>query len=938
MNMKPIILFVVTFLLFNSVKAQGKKGSLQAVLNKAYSFHYTNRDSAYFYYKKVLKLANKANDMDNVLTAYTSLIDVASRDYDLRNYKDFLFQYEQFLNNDKRLGRYTSKSFFDNYLILDKGIYYYKIKNYPSAKKQFEKLHIKLKKKVDNKLLTNDIYFLTSTYSYLAIINRKTSKLDRASSIYEENIDFIIQHKDSLNDWQSRLANTKKLLALVKTAEGSYGEANQLLQETQHFYLAKSKNPQFKNNLLSSFIALAKNALSQQKYQEAIAFLNTSEKYYSLAENSFLMEFNFIYGDAYLGLKNFKTSLSYYEKNIALLTNKYGGEKHQDLARTYAKIAQLYKAQNQLKKSLHYLQKALIQLDDSFESMSPSDNPKPDTVSSKLVLLTILKDKLAVLLALYQQYNEIIYLYDAQKVAYATMETLDFLRPEFESKLDKKFLLEQTYPSIQKMVDVSYILYEKTKDEKYIASAFYFIEKSKSILLLEASRNAEATKYGDIPKSILNREQQYRAKIAYFEHEVFKKGKQNKQKDSLIRYKNSYFDFIKNIEQDYPKYYNLKYNQYVVSITDVQKKLEADALMVSYLVSADVLYAIAISQDKTAIFKLPFSSEIQTKIKKLYQKSAELDINDNEIYSISNQIYNTVLDKILKKMDKQKLIIINDDLLNYIPFDALVTNTKENRFLINNYSVSYNNSATLWYEKKNKTHHINENKLLGFAPQFQDDYFAPLRYNKEELEEVSKLFEAKTFLNDSATLIAFTENCTSFNLIHLATHAVANDANPDYSYLAFSNSTKDDNLLFISDLYNYQIDADLVVLSACETGVGKLQKGEGMLSLARAFNYAGVDALVTTLWKIDDESTSQIMIDFYANLKQGLTKSEALRQAKLTYLKKHDNDMLLQHPYYWSGIVLVGDTNQIAQQNNVLFYGLLILVLFMLFLLVKKLR
>ena len=126
----------------------------------------------------------------------------------------------------------------------------------------------------------------------------------------------------------------------------------------------------------------------------------------------------------------------------------------------------------------------------------------------------------------------------------------------------------------------------------------------------------------------------------------------------------------------------------------------------------------------------------------------------------------------------------------------------------------------------------------------------------------------------------------------------------------------------------------MVTLSACQTGFGKLQKGEGMLSLARAFNYAGVPSIVTTLWKINDQSTSEIMKFFYKNLSDGLSKKEALRQAKLSYLNAND-DALLRHPYYWSGIVMTGNTMPLKTTNYV-FWAISILVGFLFIWLINK--
>jgi len=108
------------------------------------------------------------------------------------------------------------------------------------------------------------------------------------------------------------------------------------------------------------------------------------------------------------------------------------------------------------------------------------------------------------------------------------------------------------------------------------------------------------------------------------------------------------------------------------------------------------------------------------------------------------------------------------------------------------------------------------------------------------------------------------------------------------------------------------------------------------MSLARAFNYAGVPAIVTTLWKIDDESTSEIMEYFYQNLNNGLNKKEALRQAKLTYLELNDDD-ILKHPYYWSGIVLTGNVEQVASANYFIWILLgVLLLIFVYYIFIKK--
>ncbi|HMR17438.1 MAG TPA: CHAT domain-containing protein, partial [Mariniflexile sp.] len=208
----------------------------------------------------------------------------------------------------------------------------------------------------------------------------------------------------------------------------------------------------------------------------------------------------------------------------------------------------------------------------------------------------------------------------------------------------------------------------------------------------------------------------------------------------------------------------------------------------------------------------------------------------------------------------------------------------------------------------------------------------PLVYNGQEAQNISAYFESSIYDGKQASIVNFKKDLSAYNLIHFATHASANDEFPDYSYLAFEDTENASNLLYAKDLYNYQINADLVTLSACQTGFGKLQKGEGMLSLARAFHYAGVPSIVTTLWKINDQSTSEIMTYFYKNLSDGLSKKEALRQAKLSYLNANE-DALLRHPYYWSGIVITGNTLPLDTTNYFVWAvfilgGLMLILLF----------
>ncbi|MEE9349445.1 MAG: CHAT domain-containing protein, partial [Flavobacteriaceae bacterium] len=449
-------------------------------------------------------------------------------------------------------------------------------------------------------------------------------------------------------------------------------------------------------------------------------------------------------------------------------------------------------------------------------------------------------------------------------------------------------------------------------------------------------RNSEATKYGEVPENMLTKERQFRADISHLEQTLFKDKTDNQSlKDSLFSVKNKYQNYLTTIEKSHPKYYALKYKSDVVSLKKMQAEMQDNQLFLSYLVADEVLFLTTIENNKKAFYKLPFSQKTKNLITKLYKKSAKIDINDPSIYKDSYAVYKSILAPILSKTKATDLTICADDILNYLPFDALMTSDENQDYLLKSHAISYTSSATLFVEQSKKRN-TKKSKLLVFAPKFTEtttvshdrNNFSPLIYNEQEAKNISQYFSGTVYNGNNASIVNFKKELATHNLLHFATHASANDAFPDYSYLAFSDDKKTSNLLYVKDIYNYQINADLVTLSACETGVGKLQKGEGMMSLARAFNYAGVPSIVTTLWKINDQSTSEIMEYFYKNLYNGLSKKEALRQAKLSYLELCD-DPILKHPYYWSGIVLTGNTDPVASKSMLiwLLLGTFVLIL-----------
>jgi CHAT domain-containing protein len=311
--------------------------------------------------------------------------------------------------------------------------------------------------------------------------------------------------------------------------------------------------------------------------------------------------------------------------------------------------------------------------------------------------------------------------------------------------------------------------------------------------------------------------------------------------------------------------------------------------------------------------------------------------NLQELSNKSFNLYNKLLATSMVKQSHKNLIIVSDGLLNYIPFSSLSTNG-ENEYLIEKHAVSYVNSATL-LKQLSENEGVN-NDVLAFAPSFETSSFNPLMSlpnNQTEANNILNYFPGKTLTNKEATLHNFNLESEDYGLLHFATHAILNDETPEYSYLAFQPNKTNTNLLYVSDLYNLNLNTNLVTLSACESGIGNLKRGEGFMSLARGFYFSGASSICSTLWKINDASALKIMNVFYENLSKGKTKNLALQQAQVSFIKENKENALV-HPYYWSGFVISGNTMAIANSANWMWYLFMVVAIILIGTTIRKRR
>ena len=615
----------------------------------------------------------------------------------------------------------------------------------------------------------------------------------------------------------------------------------------------------------------------------------------------------------------------------------------------------------------------------SFSDFQPKNNFElPDLTQhfsyDKIGVLTTLayKAKLLTLLSEKEPTNE-KYL----SAALATYEWIDkfieIIRKDLVAEGSKFSLSETVKPIYEQAIQACQIWNIRSDNKKAIAEAFYYAERSKAISLFENMKAQQAARLW-LPEESRRELFNLIRKRDFYEKELSLETLYSGD-STLIEENAKQLAFFKNevqkkltyLENTFPKYHQLKYKQQNVSLPYIKDSLlTIQTTLLEFFEGDSSIFIFSISQAKgLQVRQVKRTEEYATLITDLQQSLAKpKDFKKQKAASqfpvYVHRLFQILLKETLEDLPDEvnKLIIVPDGLLGYIPFDILLskpyTTNQSPAYLLKDYSISYANSATLLKEQTKTKIHKSKFLFAGFAPKYETTQIAEKdtlgsnllamlvrdgNYKLDgavtEVEKITALLNGQAYLGFDATEHNFKVLSPDYKILHLAMHSLVDDQNPLFSKLLFTQNSADsleDNSLNAIELYNLNLNAELVVLSACNTGYGKLSRGEGIMSLSRAFSYAGVPSTVMSLWKVPDQPTAQIMVEFYKNLKKGQTKDVALRGAKLNWL---DNTSAheFKHPYYWAGFIASGDMKSLSLNTNNYLYlwvgvGLLLLIIF----------
>lgn len=481
-------------------------------------------------------------------------------------------------------------------------------------------------------------------------------------------------------------------------------------------------------------------------------------------------------------------------------------------------------------------------------------------------------------------------------------------------------------------------LYEQTNNPEYIESAFKFAERNKAGIMTESITKSDIKKILGIPDSLIVKENELKADISLYEAKI-KKAEQSNNQEAVVVYRNLLSDSKENFnelaeyfEQNFPSYYSLKFAGEINSTDDLKKLLPPDAVLLEYFIGETTLTIFVISNSSLSAVTVNCDSAFLENITKLRLSLSEL--NYMNYLSSAFDLYADLIKPVKNFLrNKEKLFIIPDKILAYLPFELLLTRPppavfnadfKDLPYLINDYSISYQYSAGLLKDALlNKKNNLNKS-FAGFVPghfyneEISDTGSSDITVNKYspdpeteiQVQSIADLFEDNDYKSDifadkfSIDNQLKQDKSHGYKFIHFAVQAIINDGNSGNSGIDFydSNDSADIGTLYVGDIFNIQLNTDLLVMSKCEVKLGAEVKGEGIYGLTRSLQYVGAENIVIPLWQINDKSVSVFMINFYKNILDGMDYVSALRKTKLDMIQEEQ----YSYPLEWSPYILVG--------------------------------
>lgn len=806
--------------------------------------------------------------------------------------------------------------------------------NENAIENHLQALHIQQKK------LPEEHLEIARTYLYLGICAYQEGDYPAALNYYEQALRI---RRMKLGEKHRLVASVYNNLGLVFWIEGNHETALEYYKQAVTIYIALLGPDDI--GVATGYNNMGLCYSDLRRYKEAIYHYNLALDIRKRRQGKDHPSLAGIYnniGIAQLKMANYAQAMTGFREALRIGEQNEGFHQVR-VGKYYNHIGRVYREMKKPQKALQWHQQALIHAIAGYNDTSWRHNPPVETFPISPDFLEILHDKA-------RSINELPQNQENAKCALdtylAAASLIDLMRVRYLSE-DAKFRLAnratEIYADAITTARQLYLL--SSNDPVYMDIALRFSEKQKAIVLLGALNTARAEKFGMLPDALIVQEKKLRKIQTELKENLFEETQKGKKADSAaiaemtakLFVAGRQYDSLTHIfDTQYPRYFQLKYQSEPPGISSILAQLQPGTGMVEYYFGSGNLHIFLITPTRKEWIITSDIMYLGSMVKR-FQESifggfrnlhADESLHTqwaDQYVILADSLYQLIFAPLTEAPLPEKLFLIPDGVLGYIPFDALLTAKPQTTgayrnypYLIRSYTLSQHYSAALLFRSGNE---LSEKKIqkhaIVFAPVFSAEMEIarqpkpqPLMYSEDEAEKITRLTGGDIFLKNAATKSAFFEQAGNYQIIHISSHARVNDRDPMFSTIDFAGG----ETVNVLELFGMEIQADLVTLSACETGSGELFSGEGIMSLARGFIYAGAKSIVNTLWEVNDAATAEIMTRFYESLAEETPKDEALRKAKTDWLDQADH--LMAHPYYWAGYIAVGDMTALASRRN----------------------
>ena len=641
---------------------------------------------------------------------------------------------------------------------------------------------------------------------------------------------------------------------------------------------------------------------------------------------------------SYADLSDLDKATAYYEKARELAEPVFGKNSRElgKIINGYANNLLLSKGQCQ--EAAQEFQLSLKGLLPQFAPLNIFENPSREIIGSENTIMEALLGKARALKCMFQKDANPQYLKSALECYHLIAFVENRLRRTYFFESAKLNLQADSHLRMEEGISIAYLLYQLEQKPQYVIAALNLMENSRALILLEALNELERQAISGSDSSFLELKA-VKEKIKFNQlnindlhrypdsdrEQILLEGKKTLEKRLQ--------ELLKDIEYRFPEYYSEKYKPAVIDSIALSEyfSLNEESAIVEYFLGEQESFVIGITATGHSFIPLDFLQKDEVLVKEFLENlvsRGNIQIYKQKAYDLYNRL---VLP--LKKTGLLPLnvAIVPDGIISFLPFDALITaddnysNAKDYPFLFKKHVFSFGFSLSTLLKKQNRQTE-NLKPYLGIAPVQYDKHASllsliELPYSLDEIGLGRKLFKGDSITYSNARKNLFKTKASHYRILHFSTHASSGDSIYKNPWISFA-----DSLMLLPEVYTLDLNARLVILSSCEASLGELKYGEGAFSIARGFAFSGCPSITTTLWSVRQRTTSAIISKYLAYLDKGMPKNMALYKAKEAYLENSTSNFA--HPYYWAGIIQVGEISSIKERNQNGLIGIAISALF----------